>query len=304
METIEQAIYRVLYREPEKYDEFLQLYANLKRQGGIRSQLFPLLCEAMYAKHTQATEFLWREILIHNLSVKEEKETLLTAAYMGNIWIIQQLVSGGMDISHFNHPVQDSPLTRAAERCQLETVKFLLDMCNYQEYEITRALCAACEAPEMNFVSVEKVAPVVKVLLEAGADPYGGSKSPIWNNMIDTGYDDDEESALLLLEYAHDESYFPYIYQLAICMPRLLEALIARGVRGDDITIENEEAMTLLMLAIFDEEIEAVRILLKHGVNLEARDANGKTALDYALHTKRQDIIELLQNYSTTQATF
>lgn len=300
METIEQAIYRVLYREPEKYDEFLQLYAKLKRQGGIRSQLFPLLRKAIYAEHPQASEFLWEEILAHNLTVKGEKETLQAAAYMGNIWIIQQLVSGGMDISHFNHPVQDSPLTRAAERCQLETVKFLLDMCNYQEYEITRALCAACEAPEMNFVSVEKVAPVVKVLLEAGADPYGGSKSPIWNNMIDTGYDDDEESALLLLEYAHDASYFPYIYRTAICMPRLLEALIARGVSGDDITDEIEEDMTLLMLAVFDEEIEAVRILLKHGVNLAARDASGKTALDYAIHSKRQDLIDLLKNQLTS----
>ena len=87
-------------------------------------------------------------------------------------------------------------------------------------------------------------------------------------------------------------------------MPRLLEALIERGVSGDDIADEVEEGMTLLMLAVFDEEPEAVRILLKHGVNLAARDARGKTALDYAIHSKRQDIIDLLQNHSSAQIMF
>lgn len=84
METPKETIIRVLYREPGEYSEFLQAYAALKSKGNIKSRIFLLLRDAIYAEHRQAQEFLWNEVLNLNLDVKGEKETLLAAAYAGN----------------------------------------------------------------------------------------------------------------------------------------------------------------------------------------------------------------------------
>jgi ankyrin repeat protein len=296
METFEHEINRVLYREPEQFDEFLLLYAELKSKGNIKSRIFLILRDAIYAEHRQAQEFLWNEILNLNLDVRGEEETLLAAAYAGNVWMIRQLISKGMELSQFESPMLDSPLERAASKCQLATVKFLLASYNFSDEDLDDALYSACEAPEQEFVPVEKVSPVVKVLLEAGASP-DPDVHPTWSTWEEVTSNDDEETALLLLKHGAEiqtrcgES----LSRAAYGMPRVMRELIKRGMRGDDIV--RDDNMTFLMEAAWNKDAETVKTLLELGADINAKDDNGMTALDYARQERAEDIVELLTSY-------
>lgn len=213
--------------------------------------------------------------------------------------MIRQLITKGMEISLFNSPVHDAPLTRASARCQLEAVQLLLKLCNYSSDNLDYALYAACEAPEQESVPVEKVSPVVKVLLEAGASP-DPDINPTWSTWEEAASNDDEETALLLLEYGSNirtrsgESLSGWAYS----MPRVMRELIKRGMRGDDIV--RDDNMTFLMEAAWNNDIETVKTLLEQGANTDAKDDNGMTALDYAIQEGAEDIITLLKTNKTS----
>lgn len=303
METPKETTTRVLYREPGAYSEFLQAYAELKSKGNIKSRIFLILRDAIYAEHRQAQEFLWNEILNLNLDVRGEEETLLAAAYAGNVWMIRQLISKGMELSQFESPMLDSPLERAASKCQLATVKFLLASYNFSDEDLDDALYSACEAPEQEFVPVEKVSPVVKVLLEAGASP-DPDVHPTWSTWEEVTSNDDEETALLLLRHGanirtRDGSS---LSRAAYGMPRVMRELIKRGMRGDDIV--RDDHMTFLMEAAWNKDAETVQSLLELGANIDAKDTNGMTALDYARQEHAEDIVELLKSYKKNISDF
>ena len=299
METPKETIIRVLYRDPGKYSEFLQAYAALKSKGNIKSRIFLILRDAIYAEHRHAQEFLWNEVLNLNLDVRGEKETLLAAAYAGNVWMIRQLINKGMEISHFNSPVHDSPLTRAAARCQLETVKLLLELCDFSSEDLDDALYAACEAPEQESVPVEKVAPVVKVLLEAGASP-NPDIHPTWSVWEEATSNDDEETILLLLKYgAGIKGCDIRLYTLwNYDMRRVIHELIKQGLRADDHV--RIDGVTFLMDAVWNNDMETVQTLLSLGANIHLKDDNGWTALDYAIQEGNQEIIALLKSYKAS----
>lgn len=96
METFEQAVTRILYREPDNFDKFLRLYSELKRKFSIRLRLYELLREALWARHEQAVNFLLAEIQDCKLSAKREMRTQLAASFNGNIKAIQHLVKMGL----------------------------------------------------------------------------------------------------------------------------------------------------------------------------------------------------------------
>lgn len=297
METPKATITRALYREPGAYSEFLQAYAELKSKGNIKSRIFLILRDAIYAEHRQAQEFLWNEILNLNLDVRGEKGTLLAAAYAGNVWMIRQMINNGMEIPHFNSPVNDSPLTRAASRCQSEAIELLLEHGSYTNKHLDYALFAACSAPEMESVPVENVMPVVSMLLNAGASADPDINNSAWCALIEAISNDDEETALLLLRHGanirtRDGSSLSW---WAYGMPRVMRELIKRGMRGDDIV--RDDHMTFLMEAACHKDAETVQSLLELGANIDAKDTNGMTALDYARQEHAEDIVELLKSY-------
>lgn len=300
METPEQAITRILYRESGKYDEFREAYSNLKRQGGIRSKLFLLLRDAIYAAHELAIEYLWNEVQEHNLCVKGEEEILLAAAYMGNVKMLRLLTKNGASGAPFSaHELADA-LSRAASTCQLEAVRLILELGNYAGDDLDDALFSACEAPEMERVAVKDVAPVVKVLLAAGASPDPDLYSS-WSALDEVTSNRDEETALLLMEYGAGmvdckmRTYSWWSYD----MPKVIHELIKRGMRGDDIV--RDDNMTFLMEAAWHKDYETVKTLLELGADISLTDDNGLTALDYAIREQADDIVELLKSYQSSQ---
>jgi ankyrin repeat protein len=54
--------------------------------------------------------------------------------------------------------------------------------------------------------------------------------------------------------------------------------------------------VTALHSAAHHGNIVLVQLLLKHGANVDAKMKNGKSALDFAIESSHQEIVEVLQN--------
>ena len=59
---------------------------------------------------------------------------------------------------------------------------------------------------------------------------------------------------------------------------------------------------TPLMTASAYNKPQVVEILLKHNANRDAKDSDGKTALDYAKENNHQDIIKLLTEFKPNKS--
>ncbi len=59
---------------------------------------------------------------------------------------------------------------------------------------------------------------------------------------------------------------------------------------------------TPLILAVRSKQIKIVKILLKHGANIEAKDQIGCTSLDYAYQNNDADVIQILIEYKKARA--
>ena len=63
---------------------------------------------------------------------------------------------------------------------------------------------------------------------------------------------------------------------------------------GENINMTNEQQQSLLMAAIEEKNIIMIRYLLGHGIHLQLKDKQGKTALDYAKASNNQMIFDLI----------
>ena len=148
---------------------------------------------------------------------------------------------------------------------------------------------------------VDKIPPVAKLLLDAGADP----NAPWYKNnhftLIRQALSDEcEDTVLLLLKYGANirNTDGTTISKWCYNMPRVMRELIKRGMRGDDIV--RDDNMTFLMEAAWNKDAETVQSLLELGANIDAKDDNGMTALDYAIQEGAQDIVTLLKSYKAS----
>ncbi len=60
-----------------------------------------------------------------------------------------------------------------------------------------------------------------------------------------------------------------------------IESLRLRIARGSDLALTNEKGQSLIMWAVIWNQKEIIELLLQEGVNLEIRDKDGRTVLEY-----------------------
>ena len=146
---------------------------------------------------------------------------------------------------------------------------------NYVDGNLGTPLCEAAAKGNV---------PVMELLIKQGAKVDFGRQTPLMCVR-------DAEAARLLIAHradvnAHTTSPSEYVFwpetplQWAIyhgAQPELVSVLLEKGATMDGVGEFNP-----LILAIEHDHVDLLRLLLDHGANVESKDKNGRTALQYA----------------------
>lgn len=74
---------------------------------------------------------------------------------------------------------------------------------------------------------------------------------------------------------------------------KMSEILLQNGANPN---IQNAEGITALMFAVQTQNEELVKLLLKYKSNKKLKDKKGKTAFEYAVFSNNKNIVNLLKN--------
>lgn len=225
METIEEKLKRLIWDNQANGEEFFRLFGEMERAGETRMRLFRRLRESIYAGNEEAKAFFMKQIRRHGLSACGEVDTLCSAAYMDDVAMIRRLVEMGCEVNTHGQYYNAFPLAAAASACRLAAVKELLRLGAEATMHHSYALFAACQAPEQESTPVEKVAPVVKELLDAGACPNPVIHTTSWSALLEALSNEDEDTAVLLLQHGGRVPESESITWWAEGMPKVMEAL-------------------------------------------------------------------------------
>lgn len=206
---------------------------------------------------------------------------LAQAIWASDTEAVKSLVQKGADLN----PLYDvTPLGLAARHGNLDIVKLLIKAganLDFQMEELDRDTALMIAAANGNFE-------IVKTLVEAGADVnlknyYG-------------------EQALSMAAHIGDKKIFDYLYPLTIPEYTVGRKVLAEAIRSRNIVRDvnglwkNKEGKTALMYGIEDNDnIEKVRLLIKAGADVNAKDNDGNTALSLAQEAGNLEIIQLLK---------
>lgn len=183
------------------------------------------------------------------------KTALMEASLRGYNDIVAPLLRAGADIDATDI-YGDTALIFASGKGHLETVKLLL-----ANRAAVNARSTYTKSTALMCAAVNGYEAIVRLLLDAGADPNGGN----------------EGAPLLLAAWRGAGS--------------TMEVLIARGA---DVNARNEMGMTPLMYAAADGRAIIVKRLIERGADVNARNILGETPLAMARWRKQAEIIEIL----------
>ena len=263
------------------------------------------LCEAVAQHMPECIAYLLDMGVPVDARIDRANSALQVAALYGYNDIVRQLLAAGADVNHRTCEYC-FPLESAARYGRLETMQLLLDAGADVTMADSFALFAACEATEQSTMSIEQVCPVVEFLLNAGASPDATCYNKNWSALAEVLSVKDNATAQLLLErgctHLHDgvswglhsdDDEFPIETGPKDILPLLLE----RGLVASDI-LYTENNFTVFMEAAFNGSLDNVKLLLSHGVDLNAvtTDDPPETALDLAIRADNFAIAEFLRS--------
>ena len=93
----------------------------------------------------------------------------------------------------------------------------------------------------------------------------------------------------------------PLMFAATGTCPETLELLIQRGAGVN--LVDSGEGWTPLMFAGAEGHLPVVEALLQHGADRDTKDADGDTALDFAIKNHHQEAIALLTRAADPEAT-
>jgi len=247
---------------------------------------FTPLFLAVLSKRPEIVRFFLEKGADVNAQTRFQTTPLFTAAESGNGEIIRALIEKGANVNHAN-PFFGSPLHRAAYMDFPEAAKILLDSGADLKIKDQRGQTPLHQATQLGRVEV------ARLFVDRGAeiDAFDGdSRTPLHMAVLwGTGRSEANNSAelgfLLIgngarIDTIDAEGLTPLTTAVKRGITDLAGAFLRRG--GDIKSIEPGTGRTLLHLAALNGHGDMAELLLAGGIDAAARDANGKTAFDYA----------------------
>jgi ankyrin repeat protein len=188
------------------------------------------------------------------------KTALMFAADRGHLKIVEHLILAGVDINLSDRPSKKlgkTPLMCAAESGHAEIVRLLLRSGAIVDAQDKRGQTALYYAVESDR------AEAVRILLEFGADP-------------------------------HKKNWDSTPFEIATYSSKEIVALITNVDRSKGTNTSNRAKEEMLRSASFAGYLGIVRELIPQGVNINAQENGGWTALMYAAAKGNLDIFQIL----------
>ena len=238
---------------------------------------------------TASKNFNMVKLLVENGADVNETNYLgsaLTAAiYVGNFDIASYLINNGADV---NYAAGDgtTPMLVAAQTGQAEMIELLAKegaTVNYvvPESGVTPLIIASAKG---HLAAVEQ-------LIKSGANvnylDYSGISPLVWallGNHVDV-------AKMLLKQGANPNVERVMISALAHADTDFIDLLVKKGA---DINGMAFGKMPYIVWCAKNKLPKGVEILIKNGADIKAVDADGCTALDYALINKEYDLVKIL----------
>ncbi len=244
------------------------------------------LYAAVASKKPEAVRFLLDKGADPNAQTRYQTTPLFAAAESGSVEIIRLLIERKADVNHVS-PIFGSPLHRAAYMDQPEAAEALMDAGADLKVKDQRGQTPLHQAAQLGRVAV------ARIFAEKGApldDLEGNKRTPLHLGIMwgtdRAGLNSAAEMAFLLMgkgakvDTADVEGVTPLISAVRKGLTDLAGSMLIRG--GNPKMLEPGTNRTLLHLAALKGYGDMAELLLARGLDAAAKDAFGKTALDYA----------------------
>jgi len=257
-----------------------------------------LLQTAIEANNRPATEMLLRlgASPYHTgrlANIKQGGNAMATAVGAGHIEMMQLLLDHGMQLKKHPHDT-GAALNLAARLGRADMLNLLLDNGANIEGGVNdsgrTALHTAVTAGQTH---------IVQLLLERGVQPEKRNGEILREAIIKRNPD----IVRLLLAAGADanrtDNYNRNVLSEAACFnpPEVIDMLIKAGANVNLVSADHFRSTPLISACKLQNQdpVEVVRLLLAAGADASVKDANGKTALDYATERGHAQTAKLLQ---------
>ena len=257
---------------------------------------FDSMFKAIENDDIDEVEHLINEGMNINSVILGKSNILTHAVYYGNINIIQLLLSHGADP---NFPWGNSVLCEAVKNGDIEIVNLLLQYganvnlrsghwsrvpihtaAKFNHFELIKILIS--HGADVNATDNKGITPlhlvsrfgnirIVRFLVEHGADV--------------NAEDDDYGMTPLYKAIKHGNS-------------EVIKFLINNGANVK-FKCKNKTSLIMAVEKFYKLDDDVIEILLSHGVDINAKDKNGRTSLDIAQEHEYEDLIDLLTKYNS-----